>query len=220
MFVALSVIALATLGGLNGLPADGIRCGVNPWYRPAMGDEESLETLMSRYVAGAPDAFDLLYSRTSQRVFAFQMVMTGDRNRAEDLCQTTFLKLHRAREGYMEGAPVIPWLMAIARNVFLDDARKRTRARVRITSSGDVPDVVDPKSAQPPPSGLKEAIDRAVDALSPLQREAFVLTKHSGLSPRDAARVLGTSETAVKLRVHRAYLALRLALAPYRSGDA
>ena len=220
MFVALSVIALAPWGAQQVSPAAGIGYGQNPWYRPAMGDGESLEALMSRYVVGEPDAFDRLYARTSQRVFAFQMVMTGDRNRAEDLCQTTFLKLHRAREGYIEGSPVIPWLMAIARNVFLDDARKRTRARVRITSTGDVPDVVDPKSAQPPPSGLKDAIDRAVDALSPLQREAFVLTKHSGLSPRDAARVLGTSETAVKLRVHRAYLALRQALAPYRSGDA
>ena len=63
--------------------------------------------------------------------------------------------------------------------------------------------------------GLREAIDKAVAALSPRQREAFVLTKHSGLSSRDAAKVLGISETAVKLRVHRAYLALRQVLAPY-----
>src|SRR5690606_34561353 len=115
--------------------------------------------------------------------------------------------------GYLAPSPVVPWLMAIARNAFIDEARKRGRSNVRVTPSGELPDLVDPKSTKTAELGLKEAIDRAVDALSPGQREAFVLTKHTGLSPRDAARVLGTTETAVKLRVHRAYLALREALA-------
>lgn len=184
-----------------------------------MAEAESLESLMARYVAGDPDAFDALYRETSQRVFAFFMVMTGNKSRAEDLCQITYLKLHRARAAYNADSPVIPWLMAIARNAFLDDARKATRAKVRVTASGEIPEVVDPKSLNGPQTGLKEAIDQAVDALSPGQREAFVLTKHTGLSPRDAARVLGTTETAVKLRVHRAYLALRQALGPYRTDE-
>jgi RNA polymerase sigma-70 factor (ECF subfamily) len=194
------------------------------WYvrrmRDGTGGDAALEGLMSAYVAGDLRAFDALYEHTSRRVFAFHMVMTGNRNRAEDLTQITFLKLHRAREGYIEGSPVVPWLMAIARNAFLDDARKRTRARVGLTSTGEMPEKADPRSVRPPPTGLKEAIDQAVHALSPLQKEAFVLTKHTGLSPREAARVLGTTETAVKLRVHRAYLALRRALGPhYEEGE-
>ena len=195
----------------------GTKTSLTLCYLDTMSGDDTLESLMARYIAGDGEAFDELYTRTSQRVFAFHMVMTRERSRAEDLTQTTFLKLHRARVGYRPGSPVIPWLMAIARNVFLDHARKRTRAHVRLTSSGDIPDVLDPKN--PPVIGLKEAIDSAVDKLSPRQREAFVLTKHTGLSPRDAARVLGTSETAVKLRVHRAYVALRAALAPYKTGS-
>lgn len=182
-----------------------------------MAEAPTLEALMARYVAGDADAFDALYRETSARVFAFFMVMTGDKARAEDLCQVTYMKLHRARAGYLAGSPVIPWLMAIARNAFIDEHRRRGRSKVRVTTSGDLPEMVDPASLQVREHGLKEAIDRAVDALSPGQREAFVLTKHTGLSPRDAARVLGTTETAVKLRVHRAYLALREALAPYRT---
>jgi len=182
-----------------------------------MTEEESLESLMSRYVAGDADAFDDVYRLTSQRVFAFLMMMAGDRSRAEDLCQTTYLKLHRARAGYLTDSPLVPWLMAIARNVFLDDARKRGRARVKLTPTGDLPDMTDPR--RPAPSGLGHAIDIAVGNLTERQREAFVLTKHTGLSPRDAARVLGTTETAVKLRVHRAYLALREALAPYHKEE-
>ncbi|MEZ4441777.1 MAG: RNA polymerase sigma factor [Polyangiaceae bacterium] len=181
--------------------------------------EDSLESLMSRYIAGDPAAFDAIYARTSHRVFSFHMVMAKNRARAEDLCQTTFLKLHRARAGYLEGSPLVPWLMAIARNVFLDDARRVTRAKVKVTGSGELPDMTDPRSTKSPVTGLKEAIDRAVDTLSPKQREAFVLTKHTGLSPREAAQVLGTTETAVKLRVHRAYLALRESLAPYMAEE-
>jgi RNA polymerase sigma-70 factor (ECF subfamily) len=180
-----------------------------------MDDEATLESLMRRYVEGDVAAFDDVYARTAKRVFAFHMVMTSDRSRAEDLTQTTFLKLHRARSGYIQGSPLVPWLMAIARNTFLDEARKRGRAKVRLTGTGDVPDLVDPRSQRAPTTGLKEAIDAAIETLSPRQREAFVLTKHTGLSPREAARVLGTTETAVKLRVHRAYVALRLALAPH-----
>ncbi len=182
-----------------------------------MGDQESLETLMKRYVGGEATAFDALYARTSRRVFSYQMMMTGDRTRAEDLCQTTFLKLHRARGGWIAGSPVMPWLMAIARNVFLDNARKRGRARVKVTASGDLPDQVDQKSLRGPTTGLRDAIDKAINALPPRQREAFILTRHSSLSPRQAARVLGISETAVKLRVFRAHQALRAALGAYQT---
>jgi RNA polymerase sigma-70 factor (ECF subfamily) len=186
-------------------------------YRVGMGDPESLEALMTRYVGGEAQAFDALYARTSQRVFSYQMMMTGDRTRAEDLCQTTFLKLHRARGGWIGSSPVMPWLMAIARNVFLDSARKRGRARVRVTTTGDLPDQVDQSSLRGPATGLKDAIDEAINGLPPRQREAFILTKHSGLSPREAARVLGISGTAIKLRVFRAHQALRAALKTYQA---
>lgn len=175
----------------------------------------SLEELMGRYADGDLEAFATIYERTWQRVRAYLVMMSRSGNRADDLVQTTYLKLHRGRSGYLRGAPVVPWLMAIARNVFLDDARRRGRARVHVTHTGDLPELVDPKSLAPPPLGLGPAIEAAVQTLTPRQREAFVLTKHKGLSPRDAARLLGTTEMAVKLRVHRAYLALRELLAPF-----
>ncbi len=179
-------------------------------------EQPSLEQLMARYLAGEVAAFDEIYRRTAHRVLGFHMLMTKSRAQAEDLTQTTFLKLHRARAGWIPGAAVAPWLMAIARNAFLDHARRVKRARVRLTHTGSLPDRVDGRTMAPPNVGLKEAIDSAIADLSPLQREAFILTRHSGLSSRDAAQVLGTSETAVKLRVHRAYVALRGALSGHR----
>ena len=58
----------------------------------------------------------------------------------EDLVQVTFSKIHRARESYMRGAPLLPWVLAIARRSFLDERR---RAKVRpedLTGDGIVPE--------------------------------------------------------------------------------
>jgi len=186
-----------------------------------VAEEQTLEALMARYVDGELPAFDVVYRRTSGRVFGFLMAMTGDRARAEDLCQATYLKLHRARAGWITGAPLMPWLMAIARNTLRDDRRKATRARVRLTASGELPDLVDPTGLDAalealiarPSANMRTALANALGELTPRQREAIVLTKQSGLSLRDAAHVLGTTETAVKLRVHRGYVALRSLLA-------
>jgi hypothetical protein len=55
------------------------------------------------------------------------------------------------------------------------------------------------------PSDLSEALERALDGLPEGYREAIQLTKSAGLSIAEAAEVLGTTETAVKLRIHRGY---------------
>lgn len=183
--------------------------------RRAVMSNELLEPIMRRYVGGELRAFDELYARVAPRVLGYLLSMTRDRVWAEDLCQTTFFKLHRGREGWIPGAPVIPWVMAIARNTFYDDAQRARRARVRVTSTGDVPDLPDLDLAdmsEQPSAELTEIVARAMDALPVLQREALALTTLGGLTHRDAAAALDTTEMAVKLRVHRAYEALRAAL--------
>jgi DNA-directed RNA polymerase specialized sigma24 family protein len=84
-----------------------------------------------------------------------------------------------------------------------------------VTTTGDVPDLPDldhTELAERPSGELTEVVARAMDALPVLQREALALTTLGGLTHRDAAAALDTTEMAVKLRVHRAYEALRAAL--------
>lgn len=183
-----------------------------------MEEDESLEALMRRYVAGDLAAFDELFSRVGPRVFRFLLSMTHDRPRAEDLLQTTFLKFHRARGGWIPGAPVLPWLMAIARNALRDEGRRRASAVVRVTSDGELPDIAssDELEELATDEAAREAelgaLAGAIAELAPSQREALALTKQQGLTHREAAASLGTTESAVKLRVHRAYVKLRAAL--------
>src|SRR2546421_11684975 len=86
-----------------------------------------LEQLMEAFLGGDVRAFDQLFRRLSPRVCRFLRAMSGDPRLAEDLCQTTFLKVHRARESFQRGAPVEPWVFAIARRTFLDHRRSVRR---------------------------------------------------------------------------------------------
>jgi RNA polymerase sigma-70 factor (ECF subfamily) len=65
------------------------------------------------------------------------------------------------------------------------------------------------------PVELSDALEVALDRLPETYREAIVLTKITGLSVAEAATVLGSTETAVKLRVHRGYNQLRKELEQY-----
>jgi RNA polymerase sigma-70 factor (ECF subfamily) len=167
----------------------------------------SLEELMERYVEGSPQAFSELYRKVSPNLMGYLLRLTRDRGRAEDLLQVTFSKVHRARESYLRGAPILPWLFAIARRTFLDERRAARSRAEDLSMDGTLPE---PK---PEPEAVSndvaDAIERAVDALPEAYREAIQLTKMSGLSIAEAASVLGTTETAVKLRVHRGYNLLR-----------
>jgi RNA polymerase sigma-70 factor, ECF subfamily len=184
--------------------------------------------LMIRYCDGDAAAFRELYSRVAPRLIAYLQRMSGDRASAEDLVQQTFLKVHRARSAYVRGADPIPWLFAIARRTFLDEARRRRRARVRVPSGDghlpDMPAAIDgaPLAEGAPPAEQQQTgpdpdlVHAALDALSrlpPAQREALILTKMSGKSIAEAAAITGTTPGAMKLRAHRAYVALRRALA-------
>jgi RNA polymerase sigma-70 factor (ECF subfamily) len=149
-------------------------------------------------------------------VRGFLLRLSGDAALAEDLTQEAFLRVHRARGSFVVGAAAVPWLLAIARNAFLDQTR-RTRARPR-TVGGD--DAMAQREAAPGARGdealvareMAEVVRGTLQALPVAQREAFVLLRFEGLSVGEAAEVLGTTDGAVKIRAFRAYEALREAL--------
>jgi len=179
--------------------------------------EVTAEELMARYAEGDASAFDALYRAVAPRVFGYLVRLTRNRERAEDLLQITFAKLHRARHSYLVGAPVLPWLIAIARRSFLDDVRYKKVRKEDLSFSGDLPE----PQAQPDgiPDELADALVQAVDRLPPKYREAIELTKFGGLSIDEASAVVGATPMAVKLRVHRGYEVLRKQLDRFRRGS-
>lgn len=188
---------------------DSARWGV-PVSVPQLDDTVTTEALMEAYVAGSAEAFAALYARVAPKLFGYLLRLARNRQLAEDLLQITFTKIHRARSSYLEGAPFLPWASAIARRSFFDDVRRSRARHEELSFDGQLPEP--PRSEPSIPLEVEDALERALDALPDAYREAIQLTKVTGLSMQEAAAVLGTTPTAVKLRVHRGYVALRKAL--------
>jgi len=180
--------------------------------RPSLVESTS-EQLMERYVDGEAEAFEFLYRRVSPNLMGYLLRLTRNRERAEDLLQITFSKVHRARVSYLRGAPVLPWILAIARRSFLDERRSAQVRTEDLSPDGSLPE--QQLEERPLPAEISDALEVALDRLPETYREAIVLTKITGLSVAEAATVLGSTETAVKLRVHRGYNQLRKDLEQY-----
>jgi len=206
--------------------------GISGWARPgwlgvALGSRgrsgavadvapSAADLAMDRYARGEDDAFPELYDLLAPRLLGYLTRQTRDVARAEDLVQQTLLRIHRARGRFLAGGAVVPWAMAIARRLLIDDLRHRRGDSA--SRSLDDESFFEPADPAPTATELVAAsqllvrIRQELAKLPETQREAFALIKEEELSLAEAAAVLGTTVTAVKLRAHRAYLALREAL--------
>ncbi len=168
---------------------------------------------MERYARGDEAAFAELYDAIAPRLFAFLVRQTRSEAHAKDVLQQTMLKIHLARGTFIQGAAVLPWAFAIARRLWIDQTR-RGRREVPLERES----VQEPAAEQAAPDDaaysqeLAARIGRELEKLPENQRIAFQLVKQEELSIAEAAAVLGTTESAVKLRAHRAYVALRASL--------
>jgi len=181
---------------------------------------DGADAAMERYARGDEAAFADLYDAIAPRLLGILRRATRDPSAAEDLMQQTLLHMHRARGSFIPGAPVMPWACAIARRLATDRARRR-RVEQRLfaeTPADDDRIQYDTTVVTVAADDLLHTrrlawrIQQRIDALPELQRTAYRLLRQEGLSLKRAAEVLGTSVTAVKLRAHRASLALRAVL--------
>lgn len=177
-----------------------------------------LSMLMKRYCDGDRRAFETLYELVAPKLLRYLIRLAGDVSTAEDLLQLSFLKVHKARSSYIEGAQPLPWMYTIAHRTFLDETRRRKRSRM-VDVAGEVPEQsasIDgrPTAEQKEPADSEKLSETmaALQALPPSQRQAVVLTKLDGKSMQEAAQIAGTTTGAMKVRAHRGYAALRKSL--------
>lgn len=181
-----------------------------------MPAEESDERLMLRFQAGEARAFEVLVRRHRRPVFSFLLRLTGDRTRAEDLCQETFLKVVRASADWAPRARFQTWLYAIARNQAVDEARRQAFRRAERLD--DAPAAA-AASHDPPPDRsaegalLRPKLEAALAGLPEEQREVFLLREYAGLRFHEIATVTGVPENTVKSRMRYALEGLRERLA-------
>jgi RNA polymerase sigma-70 factor (ECF subfamily) len=185
-------------------------------------DSDVLAEAMRAYQSGDASAFDRLYTGLGPVLRRYLQSVARDATRVDDLVQETFLQLHRARRTYNPERPVIPWVLAIARHVFLMDCR--TRKRKGDTASVEFDDTIDAGEL-----GLQRSPDEAVIArdrlrrglatLTPGTRRVVLLHHVQGWSFREIAARLGINSAAAKLRASRGVNALRTRLEDERDDD-
>jgi RNA polymerase sigma-70 factor (ECF subfamily) len=120
--------------------------------------------------------------------------------------------MHRARGSFISGSAVFPWAYAIARRLVIDGARRGRRDLLKGAGEIADEDVKSHAGTADQEFEARELAGRLQVELSKLpssQQAAFELLKIDGLSQDEAAEALGATVSAVKLRAHRAYVALR-----------
>lgn len=179
--------------------------------------------LLARLRAGDEKAFAELVQKHGGRLLATARRMLRDEEEARDVVQETFLAAFRSIGSFSGGSKLSTWLHSIATNAALMRLRTRRRrpeARIddllpRFDETGhwaDEPPAWDPPADALDSRRLRAAVRRCIDRLPETHRTILLLRDVEDLSTAEAADQLGITETAVKLRLHRARIALRTLL--------
>jgi RNA polymerase sigma-70 factor (ECF subfamily) len=186
--------------------------------------ERTDEELLADFQQGDAGAFERLLARHRAPLYTFLVRMLGDREKAEDLAQETFLRIVKGAQAWEQRSRFQSWMYAIARNLCTDRAR---RDRFRKTESldtepvegagGSILDAVADPGPLPDQAAdserLRPLLQRALLSLPVDQREVFILREQAGLPFREIAEVTGANENTVKSRMRYALEGLRKALA-------
>jgi RNA polymerase sigma-70 factor (ECF subfamily) len=162
-------------------------------------------------VARAGDFAAFVEARRERAVRVAYRMLAGDAAAAEDVAQNALLRAHAALRRFRGDASLDTWFYRI---LVREVQRHRRWQAVRRLWSADAE--VEAAPAEPEPQadpGLRRRIARALGALSPGQRDAFVLVHLEGCTVAEAAAALAKAEGTIKSHLHRALAALRRELA-------
>jgi RNA polymerase sigma-70 factor (ECF subfamily) len=170
-----------------------------------------------------------LLKRYAPRLYRLALQVTGETDEAEDVLQESFIRACERIDDFEGRSGLGTWLHRIVLNAALMRLRRKQQSVVSLdeqatgnesfSANMSLGEALSDETAGPGDNvlslELREMINQALRELPESLRVAFVLRDIEGLSTREAATMLGISEPALKVRLHRARLALRSTLAPY-----
>jgi len=153
---------------------------------------------------GDPEAFEEVVRATYRQAYTQAFRLVGDRQDAEDVTQEAYLRVFRGLPGFRGDAQFETWLYRIVANAAMNHLRRRGRFGDLSADAED--DRLEPASAQQLGDQTvdREAISAALQALPDSMRSVVVLKDVYGLSCAEIGEMVGASEGAVKVRLHRA----------------
>lgn len=196
---------------------------------PELSDPDA--ALMLRVKRGDREAFAELVGKYKQPLFNFICRTLRDEAESEDLAQNVFLQVYKSRQRYQHTAKFSTWLFTIARNLCLNEIRRRSRhpadsIEENQSDNEDQPQrqYEDKKNFLPAENvlhaELAKKIEEALAALPENQRTAILLCRQDELSYEEIADILDCSLSATKSLIHRGRETLKEKLKPYlKSGS-
>ena len=190
------------------------------------GERDPDAALMLLVKQGDNEAFSSLVAKYKQPVMNLVYRMIRDLTEAEDISQNVFVQVYKSAARYQVSSKFSTWLFTIARDLCLNEIRRRSR---HPADSMDVPhpehedqplqQFEDKKTTAAPErllqGELEAKIEQAIAELPENQRLAILLCRQDELSYEEIAKVLGCSLSATKSLIHRGRETLKLKLKPY-----
>jgi RNA polymerase sigma-70 factor (ECF subfamily) len=178
---------------------------------------------------GDVDAFNRLISKWEKRLYNYLLALVRNREDSLDLCQEAFLKAYRSL-GTLEDSEKFPqWLFRIGHNLAFSHLRRDTALDSGESWPDDDREGAIPQTGTSIPIGsarsmptleLEFTVARALESLSPEQREAIVLKVYQGFQFAEIAEILSCPLSTVKSRIYAGFSQLRIMLAPEQSAAA
>ena len=184
-----------------------------------MSNEQSNELddpqLVQLAIEGDSGSFEELVRRKTSRVYGHCYRLIGNAEDARDISQLAFIKLWENLEKYDSSFAFDTWLYRIVTNVTIDFVRSRQSRDSAVKSSLRL--VSNSSAADQPVSFQRKEVDRIfheiANALSPKQREIFVMKEMEEISSAEISRILGCRESTVRNHLFNARKTLKLELA-------
>ena len=177
-----------------------------PYSTHRASSETPDEALMERYVDGDSAAFNELFRRYEPRAFSYFLRRTRSADRAQDLYQDLFLRIHRSRGSYDARLAFAPWFFQIAHRLLIDDQRRAYRTYELSLEERDA-DAYRPGASDT--VAERDHLAQLLDTLSPEERHVLICAKGEGVGYAELATQLGRSVDAVKKMASRAAQRLR-----------
>lgn len=165
-------------------------------------------------LAAPPVSFEVLYRSRVDAVMGFFARRSGDPETVGDLTAETFLEALRSYGSFDPGrGSAEGWLFAVARRVFArhcEEVARRHLADARLAGHRGLDDdaIAELQERIDAEKSARELVAR-LQTMPQLEREAIELVDLAGLAPRQAARALGISAGALRVRLFRARAQLR-----------
>lgn len=167
--------------------------------------ELSDEELMVEFKLANYDAFLILYERYAPRAFGFIKSRVGSVERAEDILQEVFFKLHRFKEKFDASQPFIPWFFTLCRNTLLDFNRiekRQMEASKNLLQESEI-------SFSHSPEAVGQQDFSIIESLNLKEREVLTLRYEEDLPFKKVAKLTGLSASNVRKIASRAIEKLR-----------